>query len=121
MGEHVINGIANAKKCQVRGLGQDIGFMWQGQGSKPERQWLQRPQEPRKCHSGHGWCLQDEAMGNPTCFPIFGLGFENSFSYMVNLILLTSVSNDFEIRTQKGQRKRHPAMDDHLQCWGQIH
>lgn len=39
---------------------------------------------------------------------------------MVNLILLTSVSNDFEIRSQKGQRKRHPAINDHLQCWGQI-
>lgn len=27
----LLTGIANVKKCQVRGLAQDIGSMWQGQ------------------------------------------------------------------------------------------
>lgn len=39
---------------------------------------------------------------------------------MINLILLISVNNDFEITTQKGQRKRHPETDGRLQGWGRI-
>lgn len=39
---------------------------------------------------------------------------------MKTLILFTFVSNDFEIMTQNGQRKRHPETNDHQQGHGQI-
>lgn len=120
MGEHIINRNSTCQEMSGQGPGIRHGLHVARTGSKPERQWLWRPQELHKCHSGYHWCLQDKTMGNPSYFLIFGLGFWNLFAYMINLALLTSVSNDFEIRTEKSQKKWHPVTDDHWQCWGLI-
>lgn len=81
---------------------QDVSYIWQWQAPSLKRCW-----ETCRYHLGLGWCLQDEAMGNPLVYSNFGFSFWNFFSYVMTFMLLIFVNNDFEITTRKGQRKRH--------------
>lgn len=62
-------------------------------------------------------------MGNLLVYFIFlfSFPFGNPFSYMITLTLFTFVSNDFEVMTQKGQRRRHPEPADGQQGQGRFH
>lgn len=81
-------------------------------GSKPEKPWSGCRRSHVGVTLGVAGAYKMKKWEIPWYFPIFGLVFWNSFSYMIILILHTSVSNDFEIMTHKGQRKWHLEMDN---------
>ena len=78
----LLTGIANVGKGQVRGMSTE-GCTRQAPCGKDRLQArktvVRMLQEPCRCHSGCGWCLQDEAMGNPLVFSNFWFSFLKFF------------------------------------------
>lgn len=85
----------------------DVSYIWQRQASSQGYSGS----GGAGSHVGVIWGYADACRMKqweiPLFIPIWDLVFWNFFSYVITLMLLIFVNNDFEIMTQKGQRKRH--------------